>query len=72
MQMGQRSYSVSGMTCQHCVSSVAEEIAAIDGVTAVDVDLPTGSVTVNSDQPVDESAVHVAIRDARFELANAS
>ena len=70
--MVQRSYNVSGMTCGHCVSSVTEEITAIDGVSGVEVDLPSGSVTVNSDHPIDETTVHAAIREAGFELADAS
>ena len=45
--MSTASYTVTGMTCQHCVASVTEEIGEISGVTDVAVDLPTGAVTVN-------------------------
>ncbi|MDQ2706475.1 MAG: heavy-metal-associated domain-containing protein [Actinomycetota bacterium] len=69
--MTQNSYTVSGMTCQHCVSSVTDEISGVAGVTGVDVDLPSGSVTVTSDEPIDDSAVHAAVREAGFELAQA-
>ncbi|NUS57993.1 MAG: heavy-metal-associated domain-containing protein, partial [Streptomycetaceae bacterium] len=41
-------YSVSGMTCGHCVSSVTAEVSKLDGVTAVDVDLAAGRVTVSA------------------------
>ena len=34
-------YAVSGMTCDHCVKAVTEEVSALDGVTSVDVDLAT-------------------------------
>ncbi len=44
-------FTVTGMTCEHCVSSVSEEVLEIAGVTVVDVDLATGGVTVTSDQP---------------------
>ena len=30
-----RTYTVTGMTCQHCVMSVTEEVGEIDGVSAV-------------------------------------
>jgi len=40
-------YTVTGMTCAHCVRSVTEEITAIDGVTDVAVDLPTGAVAAS-------------------------
>ena len=38
-------YTVSGMTCGHCVASVTEEVSEIAGVRSVDVDLATGKVT---------------------------
>ncbi|MGD9531773.1 MAG: heavy-metal-associated domain-containing protein, partial [Pseudonocardia sp.] len=41
--MSEHTYTVSGMTCGHCVTSVTEEIGGIEGVTGVVVDLPTGA-----------------------------
>ncbi len=35
-------YIVSGMTCGHCVTAVTQEIAALDGVTTVEIDLVPG------------------------------
>ena len=32
-------YTVVGMTCGHCVSSVTEEVSQVPGVTDVAVDL---------------------------------
>ena len=49
------SYSVSGMTCAHCVAAVTEEVGRLAGVSAVDVDLNAGGdsrVTVTSDGAV--------------------
>ena len=42
-------YTVSGMTCSHCVLSVEEEVSDVAGVRAVDVDLATGRLTVSAD-----------------------
>lgn len=39
-------YTVTGMTCGHCVSSVKEEVGEVAGVTGVEVDLTTGKMTV--------------------------
>lgn len=61
-------FTVSGMTCGHCVSSVTEEVSEVAGVQAVDVDLASGSVTVTSDQPVDVDAVRQAVTDAGYQL----
>lgn len=62
-------YTVSGMTCEHCVRSVTEEIGAIGGVTDVRVDLPSGAVAVTSTQPLDEAQVRAAVEEAGYELA---
>ncbi|GAA4030426.1 heavy-metal-associated domain-containing protein [Allokutzneria multivorans] len=62
-------YTVTGMTCGHCVASVTEEVGAIDGVTGVAVDLPTGAVTVTSAEPVSADAVRAAVDEAGYSLA---
>jgi copper chaperone len=67
--MSQSTYTVTGMTCGHCVASVTEEISEIDGVTDVAVDLPTGAVTVTSSTPVDSAAVRAAVEEAGYQLA---
>jgi copper chaperone len=67
--MSTATYTVTGMTCEHCVRSVSEEVAALPGVTAVDVDLPSGGLTVTSDAPVDDAEVRAAVEEAGYELA---
>ncbi len=67
--MATKSYTVTGMTCAHCVSSVGSEISRIPGVSDVQVDLAGGVVTVTSEQPVDDSAVAAAVDEAGYELA---
>jgi copper chaperone len=61
-------YTVSGMTCGHCVSSVTEEVGTIPGVTDVQVDLASGAVTITSDSPVEDAAVRAAVDEAGYEL----
>ena len=62
-------FTVSGMTCEHCVESVSEEVLEIAGVTVVDVDLPTGRLTVTSDQPVSEAEVASAVDEAGYRVS---
>ena len=62
-------YTVSGMTCGHCVASVTEEVSEVPGVEAVDVVLETGALTVTSSQPVDDAAVRAAVEEAGYQLA---
>jgi len=68
-------YHVSGMTCQHCVNAVTEEISALDGVRTVSVDLVEGGtspVRVETDRQLDRAAVATAVDEAGYELADAS
>ncbi|WP_448811278.1 heavy-metal-associated domain-containing protein [Agromyces bauzanensis] len=65
-------YLVDGMTCSHCVSSVTEELTAVDGVQRVAVDLRPGAasvVTVTSSGPISDDAVRAAVEEAGYTLA---
>ena len=67
--MSTTSYTVVGMTCGHCVDAVTEEVSAVPGVTAVDVDLASGGLTVSSTEPVDDDAVRAAVEEAGYSVA---
>ncbi|SFT94798.1 copper ion binding protein [Geodermatophilus amargosae] len=67
--MSTATYTVSGMTCQHCVSAVTEEVSGLPGVTGVQVDLAGGGLTVTSDAPLDDDAVRAAVEEAGYEVA---
>ncbi len=60
-------YTVTGMTCGHCVASVTEEVSAVAGVGEVTVDLETGTLTVTGDAPAD--AIKAAVEEAGYQLA---
>lgn len=63
---------IAGMTCSHCVSSVSEELSAVDGVGSVTIDLNAGGasrVTIHSAAPVDHAAVRAAVEEAGYTLA---
>jgi copper chaperone len=62
-------YTVTGMTCQHCVASVTEEVQEVEGVTDVAVDLSSGRLTVTSEQPLSEAEVRAAVEEAGYQLA---
>lgn len=66
--MTEATYSVSGMTCDHCVRAVQSEVGKVPGVASVAVDLAAGRVTVQSEGPVDSAAVRAAVEEAGFEL----
>ncbi|MFP5220205.1 MAG: heavy-metal-associated domain-containing protein [Actinomycetes bacterium] len=61
-------YTVSGMTCGHCVSSVTEEVSEVDGVTDVQVDLDSGRMVVTGD--ADAAAVKAAVEEAGYSVTS--
>jgi len=61
--------SVSGMTCGHCVSAVSEELEAIEGVEAVNVDLNAGgisTVTITSSKEISPAEMGEAVAEAGY------
>lgn len=64
---------VTGMTCAHCVSSVTEELTALDGVDGVTVELAPGRnsrVTVTTSRPLAPGEIRNAIDEAGYSLAD--
>ena len=62
-----KSYTVTGMTCAHCVASVTEEVQEVPGVEDVQVVLESGALTVTG--TVDDAAVKAAVEEAGYQLA---
>lgn len=65
--MSTLTYNVPGVSCAHCQAAIAEEVGALPGVEAVDVDLETKIVAVTGD-PLDEEAIVAAIDEAGYEV----
>ncbi|MFG1679309.1 heavy-metal-associated domain-containing protein [Nonomuraea sp. NPDC049269] len=70
--MSTATYTVKGMTCGHCVSSVKEEVGEVPGVTNVEVDLASGLLTVASDGPVGAAKIAAAVEEAGYEVVSGS
>jgi copper chaperone len=65
------SYVVTGMTCQHCVHAVTEEVSAVPGISDVSVDLDSGRLTVVSSAEVPFAAIATAVDEAGYAVAPA-
>jgi copper chaperone CopZ len=63
-----QTWTVTGMTCAHCVASVTEEVSELPGVRRVDVALATGALTVDAEPPLPDEAVRAAIEEAGYQL----
>ena len=64
-------YTVRGMTCDHCASSVRSEVEALPGVTDVRVDLATGRLEVTGSQAFLPAEIKEAVAEAGYELDQA-
>lgn len=61
-------YRVAGMTCDHCATSLTEELSGLDHVTDVDVNLTTGAVTITSADELSRPRVEAAVAMAGHRL----
>ena len=66
--MSTLTYSVPGVSCEHCRAAITNEVAPLPGVASVDVDLDAKTVTVAGDA-LDEAAILAAIDEAGYEVA---
>jgi copper chaperone len=62
-------YTVTGMTCDHCANAVRTEVGRIPGVTNVAVDLPASTVTITSETPVAATDIRSTLNEAGYQLA---
>ena len=60
-------YDVPDISCGHCKQAIESEVATVDGVTSVLVDVDQRTVTVEGDASQDD--VTAAIREAGYEIA---
>lgn len=67
--MTDATYTVDGMSCEHCVRSVEEEVGEIAGVQEVSVDLETGGLRLRSDRDVGVEEVRAAVEEAGYALS---
>ncbi len=59
-------FDVDGMSCGHCVRAVTEAVHGLDQAAVVQINLPTGTVTVQSD--VETARIEAAIVNAGYEV----
>lgn len=66
--MATATFTVQGMTCEHCARAVTSEVSKIAGVTDVSVDVQLGRVTISGDRQVDAATVSEAVEEAGYEV----
>ena len=61
-----RTYSVPGISCDHCRHAIETEVATVAGVSTVSVDVEAKLVTVDGGN---DGAIRAAIDDAGYDVA---
>lgn len=69
MATSTKEYTVQGMTCGHCESSVKEEVGEIAGVSVVEASSKTGTVSVSGEGFTDEQVV-AAVKEAGYTVTS--
>lgn len=60
-------YSVPGVSCEHCRKAISDEVSRVGGVASVEVDLDEKRVTVAGDD-LDDQGMRAAIDAAGYEV----
>ena len=66
-ELTQITYTVPGISCEHCRIAITDEVEKVDGIHEVSVDLATKHVTV-AGVGLDDDAIRGAIDDAGYDI----
>jgi len=70
MTIKKESYTVEGMSCNHCKMAVEKEVKALPGMVSAIVDLAAQTLTVEYDgEKTNPAAIKIAVEDAGFTVA---
>jgi copper chaperone len=70
--MPEKNIKVAGMTCDHCVKAVTEELSKISGVTGINIELNTDTptpVNIVADIDISNADITAAIEEAGYTIA---
>lgn len=63
-----KTLSIEGMTCGHCVMHVTEALNGVEGVTSVNVDLAGKKADLDAAENVSDEALKAAVSDAGYTI----
>ena len=68
--MKTETFNVPGISCQHCVNAISNEVSALGGVKDVQVELGSKTVRVNADETVSRETLVAAIQEAGYDVSS--
>lgn len=66
----QKTISIEGMMCMHCVKHVNEALSKVDGVSLVEVSLENKNAIVTLTKDVSDSALKAAVENAGYDVTD--
>ena len=64
--MNKKTLKVEGMSCNHCVMAVKNNLGSVEGVESVEVDLSSGIAEVLLNTDIDDDLLKKAVQDAGY------
>ena len=64
--MGEKTFTVTNISCGHCVMSIKNELGEIEGVLSVDGDPVAKSITVEWEDPVTEEKIRETLKEINY------
>ena len=64
----QKTISIEGMMCMHCVKHVKDALSAVGGISSVEVSLENKNAVVTLSSPVDDSILKSAVENAGYDV----
>ncbi len=65
----EQTYTVLGMSCEHCELSVKEEVEDLAGLEVTAIDHRSGQLTVRGDA-IDDASVRAAVAEAGYRVSS--
>ena len=62
--------TIEGMMCHHCTGRVEKTLAAIDGVSAVEMSLEGKTATLTLSKEVEDQVLTDAVTEAGYEVVS--
>lgn len=63
-----KTLTIDGMSCEHCVMRVKNALEQLDGVEKVEVDLANKRADVQLNQDIDESTLTSAVQETGYSV----
>jgi copper chaperone len=67
--MESKTFSVPNISCGHCVMTIKRELSDLDGVTSVDGDVESKTVTVAWTAPASEDGIKTLLAEINYPAA---